>query len=149
MRGKGYFAGAREIEAPPSDTGFGRPVFVAAGSLSMKWMLVVLVGGVTPVQTDVLFEKLSDCLAAEEQLRKAYTDGKAYTDALEAWDKRAALAFERRRDYVRARQLQARKLNNSGTCIPHTGGDKPIASSGISDQPASTSPTTSPASPSR
>jgi hypothetical protein len=109
----------------------------------MKWMLVVLVGGVTPVQTDVLFEKLSDCLAAEEQLRKTYTD------ALEAWDKRAALAFERRRDYVRARQLQARKLDNSGTCIPHTGGDKPIASSGISDQPASTSPTTSPASPSR
>ena len=109
----------------------------------MKWMLVVLVGGVTPVQTDVLFEKLSDCLVAEEQLRKAYTD------ALEAWDKRAALAFERRRDYVRARQLLARKLDNSGTCIPHTGGDKPIASSAISDQPASTSPTTSPASPSR
>jgi hypothetical protein len=109
----------------------------------MKWLLVVLVGGVIPVQTDVFFEKLSDCLAAEEQLRKAYTD------ALEAWDKRASLAFERRRDYVRARQLQARKLDNSGTCIPHTGGDKPIASSGISDQPASTSPTTSPASPAR
>ena len=45
----------------------------------MKWMLVDLVGGVTPVQTDVMFDKLSDCLAAEEQLRKAYTD------ALEAW----------------------------------------------------------------
>ena len=100
----------------------------------MKWMLVVLVGGVTPVHP---FEKLSDSLR------------KAYTDALEAWDKRAALAFERRRDYVRARQLLARKLDNSGTCIPHTGGDKPIASSGISDQPASTSPTTSLASPSR
>ena len=40
----------------------------------MKWMLVVLVGGVTPVQTDVLFEKLADCLAAEEQLRTAYAD---------------------------------------------------------------------------
>ena len=50
----------------------------------MKWMLVVSVGGVTPVQTDVLFEKLSNCLAAEEQLRKAYTD------ALDAWDKRRA-----------------------------------------------------------
>jgi hypothetical protein len=37
----------------------------------MKWMLVVLVGGVTPVQTDVLFEKLSESLAAEEQLHKA------------------------------------------------------------------------------
>ena len=109
----------------------------------MKWMLVVLVGGMTPVQTDVLFEKLSDCLAAEEQLRKAYTD------ALMAWDKQAAMTFERRRDYVRARELQARKLDNSGTCIPHTGGGQPIASSKMSDQPASTSPTTSPASPSR
>ena len=109
----------------------------------MKWMLVVLVGGVTPVQTDVLFEKLSDCLAAEAQLRKTYAD------ALVAWDQRTASAFERRRDYVKARQLQARKLDNSGTCIPHTGGDKPIASSGISDQPAATSPTTSPAGPSR
>ena len=78
----------------------------------MKWMLVVLVGGMTPVQTDVIFEKLSDCLAAEEQLRKAYMD------ALVAWDKQAAMTFERRRDYVRARDLQARKLDNSGTCIP-------------------------------
>ena len=109
----------------------------------MKWMLVVLVGGVTPVQTDVLFEKLSDCLAAEEQLRKAYTD------AIEAWDKRAVLTFDRRRDYLRARQLQARRLDNSGTCIPHMGGDQPIASSRISDQPASPSPATSPAGPSR
>jgi len=109
----------------------------------MKWMLVVLVGGVTPVQTGVLFEKLADCLAAEEQLRTAYAD------ALEAWDKRATVAFERRRDYVRARQLLTRKLDNSGTCIPHAGGDQPIASSRISDQPASTSPTTSSSSPSR
>ena len=109
----------------------------------MKWMLVVLVGGVAPVQTDVLFEKLSDCLAAEEQLRKAYSD------ALMAWDQRAATTFERRRDYVRAREVQARKLDNSGTCIPHTGGGQPIASSKMSDQPASTSQTTSPASPSR
>ena len=102
----------------------------------MKWMLVVLVGGVTPVQTDVLFEKLSDCLAAEEQLRKAYSD------ALTAWDQRAAPTFERRRDFVRARELQARKLDNIGTCIPRAGGEQPIASSRITDQPASAAPTT-------
>ena len=122
---------------PPADIGLWSPG-CSQRDFSMKWMLVVLVGGMTPVQTDVIFEKLSDCLAAEEQLRKAYTD------ALDAWDKRAALTFERRRDYVRARQLQARKLDNSGTCIPHTGGDEPIASSRISS-----SPTTSPANPSR
>ena len=28
----------------------------------MKWILVVLVGGVTPVQTNLQFDKLSDCL---------------------------------------------------------------------------------------
>jgi hypothetical protein len=104
----------------------------------MKWMLVVLVGGVTPVQTDVMFDKLSDCLAAEEQLRKAYTD------ALDAWDKRAAITFERRRDYIKARELQARKLDNIGTCVPHTGGDQPLVSSRASDQPASTPPATAP-----
>ena len=108
----------------------------------MKWMLVVLVGGVAPVQTDVLFEKLSDRLAAEEQLRKAYSD------ALMAWDQRAATTFERRRDYVRAREVQARKLDRVDLYTTH-GGGQPIASSKMSDQPASTSQTTSPASPSR
>ena len=40
----------------PSDTSlFGRPVL--RSGVSMKWMLVVLVGGVPPVQTDVLFKK--------------------------------------------------------------------------------------------
>jgi hypothetical protein len=83
----------------------------------------VLIGGVTPVQTDVIFEKLADCLAAEEQLRKTYSE------ALMAWEQRTATTFERRRDYARARELQARKLDNIGTCIPHTGGGQPIASS--------------------
>ena len=69
-------------------------------------MLVVLVGGITPVQTDVLFEKLSDCLVAEEQLRKAYTD------ALDAWDKRAALTFERR---VTTLELASSKQGSSTT----------------------------------
>jgi hypothetical protein len=36
----------------------------------MKWMLVVLVNGITPVNTDLVFEKFTDCLAAEEQMRK-------------------------------------------------------------------------------
>ena len=52
----------------------------------MKWILVVLIGGVTPVQTDVQFDKLSDCLSAEEQLRNTYAD------AYEAWDRSAATA---------------------------------------------------------
>jgi hypothetical protein len=70
----------------------------------MKWILVVLIGGVTPVQTDVQFDKLSDCLNAEEQLRNAYVD------AYEAWDGSAALNIERPRDYRKAREFQERRL---------------------------------------
>jgi hypothetical protein len=87
----------------------------------MRWILVVLIGGVTPVQTDVQFDKLSDCLSAEEQLRNTYAD------AYEAWDKSAAINFEGRRDYMKARRLQERRLANTGTCIPHAGTDQPVA----------------------
>jgi hypothetical protein len=89
--------------------------------VAMKWILVVLIGGVTPVQTDVQFDKLSDCLIAEEQLRNTYAD------AYEAWDKSAAVNIERRRDYRKAREFQERKLANTGTCIPHAGTDQPVA----------------------
>ncbi len=82
----------------------------------MKWMLVVLVGGVTPVNTDLVFEKFADCLSAEEQMRRHYAD------AFEAWDRSGAPNFERRRDYSKARDIQAKRLlSNIGTCIPHSG----------------------------
>jgi hypothetical protein len=55
----------------------------------MQWILVVLVGGVAPVPTDLVFENLSDCLVAEEQLRKAYAD------AFEAWNQRSLPALDR------------------------------------------------------
>ena len=51
----------------------------------MKWMLVVLVSGVTPVSTNLVFDKFSECLAAEEQMRQHYID------AFEAWDRSAAV----------------------------------------------------------
>ncbi|WFU14392.1 hypothetical protein [Bradyrhizobium sp. CB3481] len=65
----------------------------------MKWMLVVLVGGITPVNTDFVFDKFSDCLAAEEQMRRHYAD------AFEAWNRSAALNIGRRRDYSKARDV--------------------------------------------
>ena len=89
--------------------------------VAMKWILVVLIGGVTPVQTDLQFDKLSDCLSAEEQLRKTYAD------AYEAWEKLAATNIERRRDYRKAREFQERRLANTGTCISHVGADQPVA----------------------
>ncbi|MBR1230044.1 hypothetical protein JQ600_34690 [Bradyrhizobium sp. AUGA SZCCT0176] len=100
----------------------------------MKWMLVVLVGGITPVNTNLVFEKFSECLAAEEQMRKHYAD------AFEAWDRGAAVNFERRREYARARDVQAKRLlSNVGTCVPHGTGE-------LQPAPPQTS-TTPPASP--
>ena len=88
-------------------------------SVAMKWMLVVLVSGVTPVSTNLVFDKFSDCLAAEEQMRQHYID------AFEAWDRSAAVSADRRRDFRRARDMQAKRLlGNVGTCIPHAGGSQ-------------------------
>ena len=88
----------------------------------MKWMLVVLVGGMTPINTDLVFDKFADCLSAEEQMRKHYAD------AFETWDKWAAQNFERRRDYAKARDTQAKRLlSNIGTCVPHGGGEQQSA----------------------
>lgn len=84
----------------------------------MKWMLVVLVGGVAPVNTDLVFDKFSDCLAAESQMRQHYSD------AFDVWDRAAAARIDRRSDYKRARDLEAKRLlSNVGTCVPHGGGD--------------------------
>jgi len=86
----------------------------------MKWMLVVLISGVTPVSTNLVFDKFSECLAAEEQMRQHYAD------AFDAWDRSAAANADRRRDYRRARDIQARRmLGNIGTCIPHADGNQP------------------------
>lgn len=83
----------------------------------MKWMLVVLVSGVTPINTNLVFDKFADCLGAEEQMRKHYAD------AFDAWDRSAALNIERRRDYKKAREVQAKRLlSNVGTCVPHGDG---------------------------
>ena len=106
----------------------------------MKWMLVVLVGGMTPVNTDLVFEKFADCMSAEEQMRKHYAD------AFEAWDRWAAENIPKRRDYSKARDLQARRLlANAGTCIPHGAGDQqPISSSPSSSSSPQPQPGASP-----
>src|SRR6476619_1131833 len=89
---------------------------------AMKWMLVVLVSGVTPVSTNLVFDKFSDCLAAEEQMRQHYAN------AFDAWDRMAAARIDRRRDYKKARDVEAKRLlSHVGTCVPHGGGEQPVA----------------------
>ena len=108
-----------------------RPIRDRQVGVAMKWILVVLIGGVTPIQTDLQFDKLSDCLTAEEQLQATYS--KAY----EAWEL-AATNIERRRDYRKAREFQERRLANTGTCIPHAGTDQPVAVTRSGEQPTGT-----------
>ena len=107
---------------------------------AMKWMLVVLVSGVTPVSTNLVFDKFSECLAAEEQMRQHYAD------AFDAWDRSAAANAERRRDYRRARDMQARRmLGNVGTCVPHADGSQPqIAAPQPPATPSTSQPTPQP-----
>ncbi|MBW7970641.1 hypothetical protein [Bradyrhizobium sp. BR 10289] len=105
----------------------------------MKWMLVVLVGGVSPVNTDLVFDKFSDCLAAEEQMRQHYSD------AFDAWDRMAAARIDRRRDYKKARDVEAKRLlSNVGTCVPH-GGDQPPITAPQQQPPAASSQQPAPA----
>ncbi|WP_143278252.1 hypothetical protein [Bradyrhizobium sp. UFLA03-84] len=105
----------------------------------MKWILVVLVGGVAPVQTDLVFEKLSDCLTAEEQLQHTYADAYAALSQRFIMDEDR---FNRRRsrDYRRVREGSTGKLANSGTCIPHNGTDQPITSLDNQAAPRSQAP---------
>jgi len=41
--------------------------------LEVKWLLVVIVMN-SPVKTDLVFNSLSDCLAAENQMRREWAD---------------------------------------------------------------------------
>jgi hypothetical protein len=71
------------------------------------------------VNTDLIFDKFSDCLAAEEQMRQQYAD------AFEAWDRMAAARIDRRKDDKKVRDVEAKRLlSNVGTCVPHGGGDQ-------------------------
>lgn len=39
----------------------------------MKWVLIVIVMN-TPIKTDLVFNDLSECLSAESQMRKEWTE---------------------------------------------------------------------------
>lgn len=68
----------------------------------MKWLLVVIVMN-SPVKTDLVFNSLSDCLAAETQMRKEWSD--AYANAQKAGAQREALGY-----------LSSQMTK--GTCVP-------------------------------
>lgn len=68
----------------------------------MKWVLVAIVMNV-PVKTDLTFNNLSDCLSAESQMRKEWTE--QYNQAKSAGAERETLG------YMSSQMTK-------GTCIP-------------------------------
>jgi hypothetical protein len=80
----------------------------------MKWMLIVMVFGVAPVKTGLLFDSLKECLRAEDAMRKEYTG--PYNEWL-AWAQQnpADSKYPDSMPYFQKRF----GLENPGTCIPH------------------------------
>jgi hypothetical protein len=79
----------------------------------MKWMLVIMIFGTQAVKTDLIFETLDMCLAAEERARAEMA---AKYNSWRAWAKDAA---GRLRD--EPFQLRRIGMQNHATCIPHAG----------------------------
>lgn len=79
----------------------------------MKWTLIVVVFGTMPVETDLIFSSLDDCLKAEEAMRAEYV--RAYKD----WTagQRKSSGYQTTQAFMRTRI----GLENRGTCIPHRG----------------------------
>ena len=79
----------------------------------MKWMLVVLVFETSAVKTDLIFDSLEACLAAEQEARSAWVS---------AWNERSTKwQGETDDDYeVRMKFNSSRLLAHPAACIPHS-----------------------------
>jgi hypothetical protein len=75
----------------------------------MKWMLFVLVFGAHPVQTNLIYDNLGDCLKAELTMRNEYA--RAYSEGAGT----EANQGERSEPYLSDRY----GLKTTATCIPH------------------------------
>jgi hypothetical protein len=80
----------------------------------MKWMLVVMILGSSPVKTDLVFGSLDECLKAEDVMRGAYVD------AYNAWQKWAK-ANPADSSYPNSEPFMQKRGLHWGTCIPHAG----------------------------
>ncbi len=80
----------------------------------MKWMLIVLVFGGSPAKTNLIFDTLDDCLAAEDLMRNEYS---LAFNKWNAWAK----ANPDVSGYPGSEGFMKRRigLENTGTCIPH------------------------------
>ncbi len=80
----------------------------------MKWMLVVMVFGSTPVETDIIFNSLGECLKAEDAIRSLVAE--AY-NTWRTWARAnpSNSGFPGIESFAQKRI----ELRNGGTCVPH------------------------------
>lgn len=81
----------------------------------MKWLLVVMVFGTSPVKTDMVFDTLEQCIEADDAMRTAYAN------EYNAWLARAK-ADPKKYNYPASQKYFQRKLGieNTSTCVPHS-----------------------------
>jgi len=72
----------------------------------MKWMLVVLVFGVSPMETGLVYNSLDECLKTEAAMRAEWD--RVYMAMPKTFQETPPIS----QDYVK-------KQTTSGTCIPH------------------------------
>ena len=80
----------------------------------MKWMLIVIIFGGSPVKTNLLFDTLDECLAAEDSMCNEYA--LAFNKWL-AWAKAnlGESGFPNSEEFMKRRI----GIQNQGSCIPH------------------------------
>ncbi len=80
----------------------------------MKWLLVVMIFGTTPVPTNLVFDSLTECLRAEDQMRASYITA---FNSWATWAQRnpQASGFPGSQAFMQRRN----GLENFGQCIPH------------------------------
>lgn len=82
--------------------------------MEMKWLLVVMIFGTTPVPTTMVFETITECLRAEDQMRASYLGA---FNSWVAW----ARANPAQSGFPGSQAFAQRRtgLENFGQCIPH------------------------------
>ena len=80
----------------------------------MKWLLVVAIFGSVPLETDMVFDTLQQCLDAEDAMRAEYSR------SFNEWVQRAKVDPDRY-NYPNSEKFAQRRfgLENVATCIPH------------------------------
>ncbi len=83
----------------------------------MKWMLLVMVFGSQPVETDLIFDSVRACYKAIPEIRAGQSS--LYIDLLQG---SSLIAFEDRNEWDQKTRAEIGKLHRY-TCIPYAKGE--------------------------